>query len=94
MRHRPNPWIAIPSLLASTVAGALGWIVTDLSCRRATPSGAVESCPGWAAVIAVGAFLVVTVGVAVVMVLVARSLAEHREATARGEETPGPGCEV
>ena len=94
MRRRPNPWIAIPSLLAGVVAGALGWIVTDVSCRSTTPSGAVESCPGWAAGISVGSFLVVTVGVAVVMVLVFRSLAEHRDATARGEETPGPGCEV
>ncbi len=85
--RRPNPWVAIPSLLMGLLGGALGWIVTDVSCR---PAG----CVGLALAVAVGAFLVVTVGMAVVVVLVLRSLAEYREATARGEEPPGPGCEV
>ena len=85
--RRPNPWVAVPSLAAGIIAGALGWIVTDVSCRPG-------SCPGWAAVIAVAAFLVGTGGMAVVVVLVIRSLAEYRDATERGESPPGPGCEV
>lgn len=94
MSRRPNPWIAIPSLIAGAVAGIVGWIVTDVSCRTTTASGAVESCPGWAAGISIGSFLVVTIGMAVVLVLVYRSIAEHRDAAARGQEPPGPGCEV
>ncbi len=85
--RRLNPWVAVPSLGAGLLGGILGWVVTDVSCRP-------EGCLVWAALIAVAAFLVVTLGMAVVMVLVLRSLAEHREATARGERPPGPGCEV
>jgi len=93
-RRYPNPWVAIPSLLAGILGGLLGWLVTDVSCRREVAPGVVESCPGWAAGIAATGFVVGTVGMAVVVVLVYRSLAEHRDARARGEQPPGPGCEV
>lgn len=93
MRRLPNPWIAVPSLLAGLVAGALGWIVTDVSCRGEL-GGTGPGCPGWAAAVGVLAFLVGTVGVAVVVVLVVRSIAEYRDASSRGEPPPGPGCEV
>jgi hypothetical protein len=43
---------------------------------------------------AVTSFLVVTAGMALVMVLVYRSLGEWQESRARNEEPPGPGCEV
>lgn len=87
MRRLPNPWVALPSLLAGLIAGWLGYVVTDVSCR---PDG----CTGWAIGIAVIGFLVGTVGMAVVVVLIYRSLAEWREATEQGREPPGPGCEV
>lgn len=74
--RRPNPWIALPSLLLGLLAGALGWLVTDVSCRQ-DDGGA--SCTGWAALVAALAFVGVTVGVALVLVLVYRSLAEWRE---------------
>lgn len=90
--RRLNPWIAIPSLVAGFIAGAVGWIVTDVSCRPGL--GGSGGCPGWAALVAALAFLGTTIGMAVVMVLVFRSLAEYREATHRGEPPPGPGCEV
>jgi hypothetical protein len=83
----------VPSLVAGLIAGGLGWIVTDVSCRGEL-GGAGAGCPGWAALVGVLAFLLGTVGVAVVIVLVFRSLAEYREASARGEQPPGPGCEV
>ena len=79
MRRRPNAWIAVPSLVLGVLAGILGWVVTDVSCRRGDVSGAVTSCDGWAALIAVVSFLVVTVGVAVLLVLVFRSLAEWQQ---------------
>jgi hypothetical protein len=39
LRRRPNPWIAIPSLALGLIAGALGWIVTDVSCRQPDAAG-------------------------------------------------------
>lgn len=94
MRRLPNPWIAIPSVVAGALAAVIAGIVTDVSCRYATSDGTVVRCPGWTATVAVAAFLLVTIGMAVVLVLVYRSLAEHREAVSRGQEPPGPGCEV
>lgn len=78
MRY-PNPWIAGPALLLGLLAGALGWVVTDVSCRQPDSQGVVSSCNGWAAFFAVLSFLAVTIGVAILLVLVFRSLAEWRE---------------
>lgn len=77
MRRMPNPWIAFPALALGGLAGALGWVVTDVSCK----SGGGDPCSGWAILIAVAAFLAVTVGVGIVLVLVYRSLAEWSEKT-------------
>lgn len=79
MRRTPNPWIAVPSLLMGALAAALGWVVTDVSCRQPDLDGVIMPCNGWAAIVAVFSFLVVTVGVGLVLVLVFRSLAEWRE---------------
>ena len=75
MRRLPNPWIAIPSLLLGLLAGVLGWVVTDVSCTQ----GDGPPCVGWSVIWALIAFLGVTIGVALVLVLVYRSLAEWRE---------------
>jgi len=74
MRRRPNPWIAIPALAMGLLAGALGWVVTDASCRQ---DG--DGCGGWSVTIAILAFISVTIGLALVLVLVYRSLAEWNE---------------
>ena len=79
MRRRPNPWIAIPSLALGLLAGALGWIVTDLSCRQPEAGGGFTTCVGWAALVAIVSFLAVTIGVSLILVLVYRSLAEWQE---------------
>lgn len=79
MRRRPNPWIAVPSLLLGALAAVLGWIVTDVSCRVPSVAGGYTTCVGWAALIATVSFLVVTFGAALILVLVYRSLAEWRE---------------
>lgn len=79
MRRRPNPWIAVPSLTLGALAGALGWVVTDVSCRQPDGLGGFTTCGGWAALVAMASFLLVTAGVAVILVLVYRSLAEWRE---------------
>ena len=74
MKRRPNPWITIPAIALGGLAGILGWTVTDVSCRQ---NGV--GCPGWATLISIVAFLAVTIGVALVLVLVYRSLAEWNE---------------
>lgn len=79
MRRAPNPWIAIPSLVLGLVAGGLGYAVTDVSCRQPDMTGLTSPCMGWAIVIGLISFLLVTVGVGLVLVLVYRSLAEWRD---------------
>lgn len=79
MRRSPNPWIVAPSLLLGLLAAILGWVVTDVSCRQPDVSGVVATCGGWAALIAVISFLGVSIGVAVLLVLVFRSLAEWQQ---------------
>jgi hypothetical protein len=79
MRRRPNPWIAIPSLALGLIAGALGWIVTDVSCRQPDGAGGYTTCLGWSALVAIVSFLLVTIGAGLVLVLVYRSLAEWRD---------------
>ncbi|MDP9495163.1 MAG: hypothetical protein M3P87_07990 [Actinomycetota bacterium] len=79
MRRRPNPWIAIPALISGALAGVLGWIVTDVSCRSTDAAGNTSSCGGWATLVSIVSFLVVTVGVALILSLVYRSLAEWNE---------------
>lgn len=78
MRRRPNPWIAIPSLTLGVLAAWLGWVVTDVSCGQGEASGIAGGCNGWALLMAVISFLLVTVGVALLLVLVYRSLSEWR----------------
>lgn len=79
MTRRPNPWIAVPALLMGVLAAALGWVVTDVSCRQPDSGGVVSPCNGWATLVASVSFVTVTIGVAVLLVLVYRSLAEWRE---------------
>lgn len=81
MRRFPNPWIAIPSIALGLLAGALGWAVTNVSCRQPDSAGQVSSCNGWAVAVATVSFLAVTIGVALVLVLVYRSIAEWRDGT-------------
>lgn len=75
----PNPWIAVPSLVAGGIAAWVGYVVTDVSCRVDLGDGTIASCPGWSVGIAAASFLIATLGMAVVIDLVYRSLAESRE---------------
>ena len=86
-RRFPNPWVLIPVLIGLVVGGVIGWSVTTVSCR---PDG----CGLEAGLVGVGAALATGIGVLVVAVLVIRSLSEWQEANRRGEEPPGPDCEV
>lgn len=81
--RRPNPWVLVPSMVAGLIAGFVGFAVTRVSCLA---NGA--SCPVLITVVVVLSFVSATVGMAVVLVLVYRSLAEYREALSRDEEPP------
>ncbi len=88
----PNPWIAVPSLLAGLIGGWVGYVVTDVSCRLELPDGTIDSCPEWAIPVSIVAFLIAMIGMAVVIVLVYRSLAEAADAaspdgSSRGDES-------
>ena len=87
MRRYPNPWILIPVLLGGAVGSALGWVITDIGCRP-------DRCLGLTFAISLIAGLATAFGVGVVVVLAFRSMEEFHTADARGEEPPGPGCEV
>lgn len=80
-RRLPNPWIAIPGLAAGALAAALGWIITDISCRPG-------SCPALAVTAAAVGFLAGALGMAVVLVLVFRSIAEWKSDSGEGTEKP------
>lgn len=92
-RILPNPWIAVPSLLLGALGAWVTYLVMDLSCRVEV-DGAVETCTGLAVSLGIVVFVLATIGMAVVLVLVYRSIAEYRDATARGVPPPGPGCET
>ena len=77
MRRRPNPWIAIPALVTGLLGGALGWMVTTVSCRQEA-----RSCTVLGGVVAVVTFVAVTIGDAA-LALVFRSLAEWRQQNER-----------
>lgn len=68
----PNPWVAVPILLAAVAGGVIGYIVTDASC-------APHSCTVAAALFAVLGAAAAAIGVGVVVVLAVRSVAEWRE---------------
>ena len=89
-RRLPNPWVAVPSLLAAAIGWFVGSSVASVSCRP-------DSCTGdeilWGSVGAMIGF----VGVLIVAVLVVRSLAEWaalsaQEKQARANKQEPPTC--
>lgn len=85
MRRRPNPWFFLPVLLGLAMGAVLGWLIAGVGCTDCVVS---QFSVG-----ALGA-LVIGGGVGVVMVLVIRSLDEHRERGAQGLPDVDVGCEV
>jgi len=76
VRRRPNPWIAIPSVALGLLAGGLAWVVTSVSCEL---DNQISGCVGWSLTLALASLVLVTIGTAVILVLVFQSLAEWRE---------------
>lgn len=76
MRRVPNPWISVPSVILGVLAGVLAWVVTSVSCDLANP---LTGCPGWSLALAISSLLLVTIGTALILVLVFQSIAEWRD---------------
>lgn len=90
MKRLPNPWILLPTLVAAGAGAVVGFFVTDASC-------APDSCVGLASTVAAFGGLLTAAGVAVVVVLTAKSFSEwathaDREITtlADPDEPPTP----
>ncbi len=93
MTRLPSPWFLLPVLAATALGGLLGREVARVTCSFG--SGAVETgrqgCPGFEVFAAIAGALVAAFGVAVVVTLAIRSLAEWRETREmQAEEEPGP----
>ena len=91
MSRMPNPWIAIPVLIAAIGGAAVGFFVTDASCAPGACSVAASLAGALGAIVAGG-------GVGVIAVLALKSLDEfrsHREREILVEqepEEPGPSA--
>ncbi len=89
-RLLPNPWVAVPVLIAAGIGWFVGSSVARVSCRP-------DSCVGDEVLWGTLGALVGFVGVLIVAVLVVRSLAEWSALTAeekrrRQEKTEPPTC--
>ncbi len=94
MKRYPNPWFLVPVLAAAATGALIGRNLARVSCLSTT-SAVAESCPGREVTFAVIGFLGAAVGVAIVIVLVIRSMAEwHQHRSGALPEAPGPGCEA
>jgi hypothetical protein len=59
--------------------GYLGWLVTDASCRLEAATALSTGCPLASTLVGLASFIIATWGVALILSLVYRSLAEHRQ---------------
>ncbi len=77
----PNPRLGLPIVISAIAGAVVGYFVTDASC-------APEACPVAASFVAVVTALAAGAGVAVVVVLAARSFAEWRTQSERDVLVP------
>ncbi len=82
-RRRPNPWIAIPAVAMGLLVGYLGWLVTDRSCRLDASTAIDAGCPVTAVIVGAVSLAGTIIGIAIVLSLVYRSIAEYRERNQR-----------
>lgn len=83
MRRLPNPWFLIPSLLAGLLGALLGREIARVTCTFGSES---TGCPGFETTAAILGGITAFLGVAVVVNLALRSLAEWRENVDAREE--------
>jgi hypothetical protein len=80
---RPNPWIAIPAVVLGLLVGYLGWLVTDRSCRLDANTAIDAGCPVTAVIVGAASLAGTIIGIAIVLSLVYRSIAEYRDRNPR-----------
>lgn len=68
----------VPSLVLGVLVGWMGFVITNVSCRADQPAPA-PGCPLTASLVGIGAFIVASAGLLVVLALTARSIAEYRQ---------------
>jgi hypothetical protein len=83
MRARPNPRIAIPAVVLGLLVGYLGWLVTDRSCRLDANTAIDAGCPVTAVIVGAASLAGTIIGIAIVLSLVYRSIAEYRDRNPR-----------
>ncbi len=83
MRRLPNPWFLVPSLLAGVAGAVLGREVARVTC---TFGSTATGCPGFEVAGAIIGGITAFLGVAVVVNLALRSIAEWRESSAAQAE--------
>ncbi len=95
MRRLPTPWFLVPVLVAGVLGAVLGREVARVTCSFGT--GLLEPdpprCPGFEIAAAVIGAIVAIAGVAVVVNLALRSLAEWRELREEAEGDDEPATE-
>ncbi len=96
MKHLPNPWFLVPALIAAAAGALVGRTIARVSCTIGPDSleAGTRGCLGWEIGTAIVVAIVAFVGVAVVLTLAFRSLAEWNEARVAGTAPPEPGCET
>jgi hypothetical protein len=77
--RRPNPWIAIPAVALGLLVGYLGWLVTDRSCQLDASTAIDAGCPVTAVIVGAVSLAGAMIGIAIVLSLVYRSIAEYRD---------------
>ena len=94
MSRYPNPWFAIPVLVAATAGAFIGRNFARISCVPADADAPITGCLGREIAFGITTGLLAFFGTAVVTVLVIRSLSEWREFQRGERDRPTVGCET
>jgi len=94
LRRYPNPWFAIPVLVATAAGAFIGRNFARVSCVPADADAPITGCLGREIGFAITGGMAAFIGTAVVTVLVIRSLSEWREFQRRERDQPTVGCET
>ncbi len=86
-RANVRPLIAITAFAGAAAGALIGASIVETICLPST-------CPAYEFAGALVLGLASIIGVGLVAALVARSFDEYNESVIKGEEPPGPGCEV
>lgn len=94
MKRYPNPWFVVPVLAAAAAGALIGRNFARVSCVSTEADGPSGDCLGREIAFGIAGGIIAFIGVAVVAVLVIRSLREWREYQAGDRGQPSAGCEA